>query len=123
MLNFLLEISRSDSVLVEADTIANFCRGLRDFEDEIEEKMTKLETVVCQYINKANEVFYYNQEEIEAASESNRSGVLSDNESSKNEPDPNPHFSKSLNLQSLLLSNIKEAPVSVREPVDKSLPL
>lgn len=64
VLGFLTAIVKSDSVLMESDSIIQLCRGLRDFQDEVDEKMAKLEKAVSVYINRANEVFYFTQDEI-----------------------------------------------------------
>lgn len=85
--------------------------------------MARLEKAVSLYINRANEVFYFNQDEIENASEYKSIGMSDNESSSRSESGLLPQMSKSLNLQSLLNPHFKQAMSLIRESVDKSLPI
>ena len=54
VLHFVANLTKPDSIILDSDTLTYLCRGLRDFQDEVEEKMTRLEKAVSFYINKAN---------------------------------------------------------------------
>lgn len=52
-------VQANDNLVIETEKIEEFCMNLKEFEDEVEKKLIKLEQSVVMYLKAVNEVFHY----------------------------------------------------------------